>query len=86
VNAKPISPAAAACRVYRPIAPQCDDSPMPTMPTPFDPASPIACAIAAVQTTMPRPCPPSMVAVQGPVAVIRSAGPGTMDPALMRAM
>ncbi len=46
VKAMPISPSLAAARVYRPMAPQCEESLTPTAPTPASRASAIAAALA----------------------------------------
>lgn len=83
VNAMPISPARAA-RLYRPTAPQCDESLTPTAPMPLVRAICIAASFARSATKMPSPWSPATCAAHGPVGVTTMFGRARIEPCSMR--
>jgi hypothetical protein len=84
VKATPTSPCAAAARVYKAIAPQCDEPLTPTAPMPHSRASSIATALARWATTMPCPSSPATCAVAGPLRVTTIRGRAFIEPRCSR--
>ena len=80
----PIRPSRAATRLYRPTAPQCDESLTPTAAMPFSRAISMATRLARWATTMPSPRSPATCAVPGPLRVTTMSGFAWIEPCVNR--